>query len=56
MSPEEFTERVRGIVEKLDGDAEAYHGAIDDLMEETLIELGYGEGVEMLRKPARWYS
>ena len=56
MTPEEFTERVRQIVEKFDGDAEAYHSVIDDLMEDLLIGLGYGEGVEMLRKPARWYA
>ena len=56
MTAEEFSKSVREIVSAYDGDAEIYHGKIDDLMEELLIELGYGEGVELLRRPARWYA
>lgn len=28
----------------------------DDLMEELLIDLGYGEGVRLIRETGRWYA
>lgn len=56
MTPERFLEEVRIIGTSYCGDLEALHGATDTLMEELLISLGYGEGVELIRSMERWYA
>jgi len=60
MTPERFLERVL----ELEGpwgrnwasDPEHSHGETDRLMEEVLIGLGYGAGVDLIRKQIRWYA
>ena len=37
-------------------DWERFHSLTDELMESLLIELGYEDGVEMIRKGTRWYA
>ena len=56
MTPERFLEKVRQICEEESGDVEAFHDSTDILMEELLISLGYGEGVELIRSMERWYA
>ena len=56
ISPEIFNRKVRGILFKYDGDTEASHFGLDELMEETLVALGYSEGVEAIKNSSRWYS
>ncbi len=66
MSPEEFLEGVKKLEHGMwwdrfeermkGGDPEARHGDTDKLMEELLIELGYGEGVARIREHDRWYG
>ena len=36
--------------------AEDAHMSIDALMEETLVMLGYGEGIEIIKGINLWYS
>lgn len=38
------------------GDIEYSHGAADDLMEQVLTELGYGEGVQIFEQMGKWYA
>ena len=56
MTPERFLEEVRIIGMANCGDVEALHAETDNLMEELLISLGYGEGVELIRNMERWYA
>lgn len=66
MTPEEFAAEVRKIIAKHDREAkkgfpkwmdyEACHSDTDDLMEQALISLGYGEGIALIRKTTRWYA
>ena len=56
MTPEEFSESVREIVASRDGDPEASHARTDDLMEDLLVELGYYDGVGLIRASTRWYA
>ena len=56
ITPDIFNKKVRSIVLNFGGDPEACHGELDDLMEKTLISIGYGEGVKVLRSTTRWYS
>jgi len=37
-------------------DPERVHSRLDQLMEEVLLELGYQEGIEMIRETTRWYA
>ncbi len=59
MTPEQFLERLKEIYKpcppRSHYDPEWCHGKADELMEELLLSLGYGEGIEFLRKE-RWYS
>lgn len=54
MTPAEFDAALRKIYP--DYDTEAIHRESDDLMENLLISLGYGVGIEFLRKQMRWYA
>jgi len=56
MTPEEFEAQVRQIRSDLGGDIEMCHGALDDLMENLLTELGYGEGIKLIEQTDRWYA
>jgi hypothetical protein len=56
LTPEEFEAAVREIIKKFAVDNEACHGRTDDLMEDVLISLGYGAGVELIRRTERWYA
>lgn len=57
LTPEQFTEKIKGIIYgDNSGDTECTHGMSDDAMEELLIELGYGEGIEIIRNSRRWYA
>ena len=59
ITPEEFAEQMRNIANgngPYGFDEEVSHGSGDYLMEETLIELGYGEGVEIFRNMPKWYA
>ncbi len=56
MTPEEFSERVKHLEDRMGGDEEAFHGATDVLMENLLIELGYTDGVQRIRSYVRWYA
>jgi hypothetical protein len=55
ITPEQFVEKVKVRIEKGE-EPEGRHHLTDDLMEEVLIELGYGEGVRLIRATDRWYS
>jgi hypothetical protein len=60
ITPEEFKERMKAIANTDTGyhgcDIEDNHISGDCLMEETLIELGYGDGVEIFRNMPKWYA
>lgn len=47
---------MRRIAADYGGDPEAAHGCADDLLCETLCELGYGEMVEEFNKIHKWYA
>lgn len=53
--PQAFLEKVRAIT-AVPGDPEGEHHSTDVLMEETLIALGYGEGIAAIRATTRWYT
>ena len=52
--PEEFRSKMKTLAE--DDDPESFHSYADDLMCETLTELGYGEGVKIFEDEEKWYS
>lgn len=54
ITPAQFLERLKEIYS--DCRFEEQHVQADKLMEETLRALGYGNGVEYLRRQTRWYS
>lgn len=61
MKPDEFVKKIHEIVKKHrthrgTKDWEGIHSDTDELMEETLTELGYGYGIEMIKKTTRWYG
>lgn len=58
MSPEEFKERMILIIYsgKTADDTELRHVAMDNLMCEALINLGYEAGVELFKSTSRWYA
>ena len=56
MTPEEFAERMREIVERYGCDAESSHGAMDGIMCELLKSLGYEEGVNIFGNSKRFYA
>ena len=58
MTPEEFKKRAQELYDKNEGHAgEEGHMAIDDLLTECLISLGYEEGCNILwRMDDIWYA
>ena len=56
MTPEEFVKEAEKIIKEHIGNPEAVHCRTDDLMENTLDELGYKEGVDLITKQERWYA
>ena len=57
LTPEEFAEKIKGIMEgEHADDCERLHGETDDAMEELLTDLGYGKAVEIIRNSERWYA
>ncbi len=56
MTAEEFKKQIIDIVIKHGTDPEAFHSEADDLMETLLVELGYGEGIDIIKNGTRWYA
>ena len=59
MTKEEFYHKMLALVEQLEShqiDTEDFHIEADSLMCRLLIELGYGQGVEVFRGTPKWYS
>lgn len=56
LTPEEFENTMAFIADKANKDRERTHMYMDALMEETLIALGYGKGVEIFRNAQKWYA
>ena len=56
LSPEEFKEKIEGIILNLSHDKECCHSSTDDAMENLLIALGYGEAIGLIKTTTRWYS
>lgn len=56
MNPNEFLEKIKHIEWMYSGDTEMMHSELDVAMENLLVELGYGEAVEYLKRLERWYA
>jgi len=56
MTPEEAGEEARQINKILDGNTEARHWELDELLLAVLTELGYTTLVEEFEKSERWYA
>ena len=58
ITPAEFERRMSAIAHPKDRpyNQEEGHIEADGLMEELLIELGYGAGIEVFRAMSKWYS
>lgn len=55
-TPEEFLEEVKRLSKEIGYDEEEFHCRTDDLMGNLLIDLGYRDGIELIRRHTRWYS
>ena len=55
-TPEEMRQQTLDVIQQNRGDCEGMHSETDNLMEELLIELGYGEMVKLIRDTTRWYA
>lgn len=55
-APKEFYEKMLQLKNNFEGDAEAVHINMDDLMCKLLSTLGYGDGVEVFCETGKWYS
>ena len=53
---EHFTERMSAIRLEFEDDEEVCHEKMDELMCDTLRNLGYEEGVDIFEKTPKWYS
>ena len=56
MLAEEFRRQMEQLVEEFEGDTEALHSEMDNLMCKVLISLGYREGVKIFEDTDKWYS
>lgn len=56
MNPNEFLEKIKHIEWLYYDDTEMMHSELDEAMENLLVELGYGEAVEYLKRLERWYA
>jgi hypothetical protein len=52
ITPDEFEAKMESFI----GDPHDAHVQMDDLMEKTLISLGYEKGVEVFQKQDKWYE
>ena len=56
MTPDEFKIKALQFIADFSHDIEDLHGKTDELMEDTLIELGYGEGIKLIKDTVRYYG
>lgn len=58
ITAEEFAKQMKAIAEGLDKsyDEEIAHISADALMMETLMDLGYGVGVDIFANMHKWYA
>lgn len=56
MTPEQFAEKMKWIVDNYGDDVETCHVLMDDLMAATLESLGYAEGVKCYKNAEKWYG
>lgn len=56
ISPAEFEAKMLDLQARFRNDEEAFHGAADDLLVETLTALGYGDGCKIFENTPKWYS
>lgn len=57
MNPAEFAAKMQVILDAgIEPDLEGPHIDADDLMCEVLIELGYGEGVNIFHNVRKWHA
>ncbi len=54
ITPEEFASRLKELANM--GDIETAHAEADELMEEILTQLGYGEGIKVFEAMDKWYA
>ena len=55
-TPYEFKERIRAILYLYENDEAELHKAADEHLCETLILLGYEEGIRLYNKMEKWYE
>ena len=56
MLPGDFKAVVAQIIKAYGDDQEVCHVRLDNFLESLLVELGYGEGIELIRGSKRWYA
>jgi len=56
MSPSEFKKAMQELQEVYENDCEARHVFMDGLLCEMLLELGYGDGVNIFLKSNKLYA
>ena len=56
MTPEEFENEMAKLRFVKDDDLEGRHVAMDELMYNVLISLGYGDGVDIFNNTYKWYA
>jgi len=56
MNPQEFKRKIKGIIKEYEDSPEMMHRALDYLMEDTLKDLGYMEGIALIQNVDRWYA
>ena len=56
ITPEEFLKQMQGIKQYNHDNPEVTHINADNLMANTLTELGYGDGVKIFSEMWKWYS
>ena len=56
LTPKQFKREIEKIIKGdiNQDDPEMFHCVTDDLIEETLTKLGYGEGIELIKSRIRW--
>lgn len=55
-TPEQMVKETLRVIQECKCDCEGMHSETDNLMEELLIKLGYGEMVSLIRDTTRWYA
>ena len=56
MTPEELAKKMQKIIDTIIDDEELAHIEADDILCEVLRGLGYGEGVDVYERVAKWYA